>query len=166
MSIQGLNDSAVSTFMTQDFKYVKPTTIMTEVASIFDEVEFHHLPVLDDNQQPVGVISKHDYCQLQHHFTRFGWQDPEAQNEYLFGTLLAQEVMSRHLITLDVASTLKNANAIFLENKVHSILITEKGECVGVVTPLDILKTPIVQDYPKKQMLNTKSSFPLWCDTR
>ena len=131
----------VNEVMTTKFKYVQPNTIMTDVADIFDGATFHHLPVLDNDKCPLGVISRHDYYQLQHHFTRFGWKDPESSNRHFLSTLLAQEVMSKGLITLNVNDSLQLALEIFLENKVHSILITQKNKCVGVLTPFDILKT-------------------------
>lgn len=130
---------AVNEIMTSDFEYVKPNTIMTQVAKIFDKASFHHLPVLDEHMKPLGVISRLDYHQLQHHFTRFGWQDPKSQNKYLFGTLLAQEVMTDPAITLNASASLQEALNIFLKNQVHSILIISDAKCVGILTPFDIL---------------------------
>ena len=127
-------------FMTSNFEYVAPNTIMTDVAKIFDRVTFHHLPVLDEQLQPLGVISRLDYHQVQHHFTRFGWQNPEIHNAYLFGTLLAREVMTKPATTLDSSADLQDAIDIFMKNQVHSILITLASRCVGILTPFDVIK--------------------------
>ena len=135
-----IQDLSVNDLMTKQFEYVGPNSIMTEVAEIFDSFNFHHLPVLDREHRPLGVISRHDYYQLQHHFTHFGWKNPESNNRSFFKTLLAQEVMSEVPISLPTGEGVEKALDIFLENKVHSILIISEEKCVGVLTPFDILK--------------------------
>ena len=138
--MERLSQGPVSSIMTHDFKFVSPDTIMTEVASIFERSSFHHLPVLDGERRPVGVISRHDYHQIQHHFTHFAWRNPEQHNAHFFSTLLASEVMSTEPITLAADASVENAIEIFLENKVHSILILDGEHCAGILTPFDILK--------------------------
>ncbi len=135
-----LPEVKVRDLMSSSVAWVSPDTLVTEVAAFFDQNPFHHLPVLDASLCPVGVISRHDYYQIQHHFTRFGWQDPKDENQYLFGTLLAHELMTKDPVTLPLTATCQDALDIFLENKVHSIIIIEDEKCVGILTPLDILK--------------------------
>jgi len=36
---------------------------------------------------------------------------------------------------------LESAVDIFLENRVHSLVITEDGKCKGIVTTFDLIKT-------------------------
>jgi len=126
--------------MTPNVMTVSPSTLLTEVAKIFEENNFHHLPVIGENQVPLGIISRHDYHQFQHHFTRHGLEVAEAKNQRLFESLTAEEAMTANPVTLDVEQPIYEVVNIFLANLIHSIIVTEAGLCVGIVTPHDILK--------------------------
>lgn len=130
----------VSEIMTFDLTTVSPGTLMTVVADLFDKHSFHHLPVVDENHLPVGILSRHDFKQLQHHFTKSGCEAAALSNRRLFNSLTVGEVMTRHPITLDKDELLLDVIDIFLANRFHSILVTDAGVCVGIVTPYDLLK--------------------------
>ncbi len=130
----------VSTIMTTSLKTVLSSSVMTEVADIFENHSFHHIPVISEEHFPVGVISRHDYNQLQHHFTRNGWEIAEASNKRYFQSLTADEVMTSCPITLDKDEPITEAVNVFLNNRIHSIIITDVGLCVGIVTPYDLIR--------------------------
>jgi acetoin utilization protein AcuB len=50
------------------------------------------------------------------------------------------QVMSQKLITLDLDDKLSEAKRIFETNKIHHILITEKGRLSGIITDRDLYK--------------------------
>lgn len=130
----------VSSIMSTDLKTVDPLVLMTDVAEIFDTNNIHHLPVISDEGLPLGIISRHDYNQLQHHFTRKGWEMAEAANKKLFRTMTAKEVMTTNPVTLDKDASIQQAVDFFLTNLLHSVLVTDEGKCVGIVTPHDVIK--------------------------
>ena len=130
----------ISSIMSTDLSTVKPDTIMSDVAEIFEKNTFHHLPVISENFLPVGIISRHDYYQLQHHFTKKGWEIAEANNKRLFESLTAREIMSPDPVTLDKDEPLFDVIDLFLTNRFHSVIVTDAGLCVGIVTPYDIIK--------------------------
>lgn len=130
----------VSSIMTADLKTVDPLVLMTDVAEIFESTNIHHLPVISKDNLPLGIISRHDYNQMQHHFTRKGWEIAEAANKRLFESMTAQEVMTADPVTLDKDQSIEAAIDFFLVNLIHSIIITDEGKCVGIVTPLDVMK--------------------------
>ncbi len=140
MKIAEKMESSVSTIMTRDMICVAPKTLMSEVAKLFENHDFHHLPVVNKNGMAVGMISRHDYHRVQHHFTHFGWKDADSQNKAFLKTLLAEEVMNKQVICLPEDAGISEALEIFLENKVHSILVETDQKCVGIVTPFDLLK--------------------------
>ena len=117
---------------------VNENTIMTEVADIFDKNNFHHLPVINSKKKVVGIISKSEYYKLQNSLTLMKTQSSNSKNAKLLGSLLASEVMQKP-ITINEDFTLKNAIEIFLENMIGSLIVTRNNECVGILTPHDIL---------------------------
>jgi len=115
-------------------------TLCTEVAEVFEKKDLHHIPIVDDNNEAIGIISLGDYRQLQHHFTRFELQSSIEENNKLLSSLLAHEVMTKNPVCLELEDTLADAVDIFIENKIHSIIICNNKKVVGIITPVDILK--------------------------
>ncbi len=130
----------IRTIMTKDPKSVLPNTIMTEVAAIFEQEEYHHLPVVDEQGLCQGIISKSDYYQLQDKFTHLPGRDYTKDNQLFFQTLLACNVMTKDVVTLDAEKSIEDLISVFLENKVRSVVVTEEDLAIGIVTPLDIIK--------------------------
>lgn len=119
---------------------VKPLTIMTEVGKLFEENSFHHIPVVNDNMECVGIISKSDYYQLQDKFTKWNLNRIEQTNKRFMESLIAKEVMTDNPACLAMNASLQEALKIFLENKFHSLPITKNGEFYGILTTFDLLK--------------------------
>ena len=126
--------------MSEFVQTVNENTLMTEVASIFESNSFHHLPVLDDKHRPIGMISSHDYRQLQHHFTYMNDEQSKDCNNRLFRSLIASEIMTENPICLSINNTIADAVKIFIQNNIHSILVVDEEKCRGIVTPYDIMK--------------------------
>lgn len=131
----------ISEIMTKNPICVTPSQLMTDVAEIFDLHNIHHIPVVSERNIPIGIISRHDYCLLQHHFTRSRWDLADAHNHKLFSSLAVKEVMSENLVKLKETESTIKALRLFLKNKFHSIvIIKDDGECSGILTPFDIMK--------------------------
>lgn len=130
----------VGEYMTKNTITVPPNMIMTKVSKIFDENTFHHLPVVDSHEVCVGIISKSDYYQLQNNFTRMEIGSATINNDRFFKTLIVSEVMTPNPISIDINESTLKVIDIFLENKYHSIVVTNKGKYAGIITPYDILK--------------------------
>ncbi len=126
--------------MTANPTSVHADTLMKEVAKIFENASFHHIPVVDDDGTCIGVISKSDYYQLQDKFTLFGCGNAQEDNDRFFDSITAEEVITEKLVHLSINAKVKEAISIFLENKVHSIVIQENGVLRGILTPYDIIQ--------------------------
>jgi len=138
--MKNLLEITLKDIMTESLVTAFPDMNMTTVSEIFDNNSFHHIPVLDESECCVGVISKSDYYQLQDQFTKKNTKTSEVKNRMFFRSLRAEEVMTTEPISVPSNATVQEALNIFLENKVHSIVVTEANKCVGIVTPFDILK--------------------------
>ena len=134
-----ISNYQVSNLCTTEIVSAKPNQLMTEICSIFDENDFRHVPVINDDQVCVGVISKTDYLQLQDKFSRFGYKSADINNRVFFRSLVAKDVMSEDVVTLDYNAQLNKAIEIFEENKLHSIIVTKEDKFYGILTPIDLL---------------------------
>lgn len=133
----------LSEIMTRTIKSANPNDIFIEIAQLFETHSFHHIPVIDSDHIPVGIVSRHDYNTLKHHFSNMKWakENTDKHNEKLFESLLVEDVMNNTPICLKEWDPVTRAIDIFLENKIHSLIIcNDTGEFKGIVTPHDILK--------------------------
>ena len=137
MKLELLNP--VLTITTRNIVTVKPKTLMTVLETIFKKNDFHHVPVLDENDVCVGIVSKSDYHQLQDKFTRLGLKFTEKYNNEFFGSLLVEEVMTKEPVTIDAKEPIENALNLFLKNKFHALIVNDDGVFEGITTTYDLL---------------------------
>ncbi|MFT4759592.1 MAG: Mg/Co/Ni transporter MgtE [Paraglaciecola sp.] len=57
-------NNKISDIMTTDLKAVRPDTSMATIKKTFEKYEFHHLTVVTDGNQLVGIISREGYFKL------------------------------------------------------------------------------------------------------
>lgn len=132
-------DQPVHAIMTRDVLYITPTTLMSEVADIFETRNLHHLPVLDSEGKVLGIISKSDYYKLLNHFTMFNKASALLTNKKFLSSLLAEEVMSPNVVTIHPEKSLKFAASIFRENLFHALPVVDEERLVGILTTHDLL---------------------------
>ena len=129
----------VKQVMTSPVLSVAPDDIMTKVQDIFQTHDFHHLPVTDEGKV-VGIISKSDFFRLQSAFTFFRRDREEAYNNAIMRSLLAKEVMSKQVATIQETDNVSLAAAFFRENLFHCLPVVDSdGYLAGIITPFDLL---------------------------
>lgn len=127
----------VSSIMSEDLKTLSSEDSLMAVKEIFDQHDFHHIPVVDEDQIS-GILSKSDFL-----FFLRGYTNNDI-DRFIEATKLrafkVKEVMKTDIITLTPTNTIKEALNIFEENKFHCIPIVEEEELKGIITPLDVIK--------------------------
>lgn len=126
----------ISSIMTTELKTVRSDDSLMTVKELFDQHDFHHIPVVDEDQIS-GILSKSDFL----YFLR-GYTNNDIDRFIEAAKLRAfkvEEVMKKELVTLKPGDTIKEALNIFENNKFHCIPIAEEEELKGIITPLDII---------------------------
>lgn len=133
-------NTTIANIMTRDVFFVYPDDTMQRVDEIFKMHNIHHVPVIDREGHVVGIISKADYLKILHGFTLFKTAKSEEYNKAILRSLLASEVMSKQVASLQPDDTVDIAAGYFRENLFHAIPVvdTEK-RLVGIVTTFDML---------------------------
>ena len=130
----------IGQIMTTEVLYLHPEDIMDKVKDIFNKYDFHHLPVVNDNEEVVGIISKTDYFKLQHTFTMFKRKDSKAFNQAIFRSLLVKEVMTDSVVMLQPEESIQVAMGVFRENLFHAIpIVNEQKKLLGILSTYDLL---------------------------
>ncbi len=134
-----MNTSApVSTIMTTRLMTVHPDDSFTTVKKLFDEKDFHHLPVVEPGGKLVGIISKEDIYKVAYILTlnTTGRTYTIKQME----SLTARDIMTKYPIYLDPDDSIGLAADIFLANKFHALPIVEDDVLTGILTTHDLLR--------------------------
>lgn len=53
-------NTPIKNLMTTDVVTIRPNDLMMVVKEIFETNSFHHIPVVGEKEQLVGIISRHD----------------------------------------------------------------------------------------------------------
>jgi acetoin utilization protein AcuB len=132
-------NTPIADIMSRYIVSTTPDTSVLEVKTVFDANSFHHLPVVD-NGRLVGIISKIDVYHVTHCDTLFNSKPDQEFNNRLLKSILAEEIMSKHLVVLSPDDTVVEAAALFAKNKYHALPVVEKGKFVGIVTTYDLIE--------------------------
>jgi len=127
----------ISSIMTCNVVTVEMDDSIETVRDIFNNFEFHHLLVLE-NQKLAGVISDRDFLKTLSPFL-----DTPSQKRRDFAILKkkAHQIMSRTLFTIDAETSIEEAGNLLLENNISCLpVISPQGSVEGIVTWKDILK--------------------------
>lgn len=116
---------------------VEPDDTLETVKEIFDQLAFHHLPVVEDYRL-VGVVSDRDLLKaLSPHL------GSAAETARDLATLKKRvhQVMNRSLVTLPVSAQLADAIRIFNREGVSCIpVVDEEQRPLGILTWRDVMR--------------------------
>jgi CBS domain-containing protein len=135
-----VNNISIREIMTREVLTVSPDDNMTVVDGIFKKNNIHHIPVIDKKGKVVGLVSSTDYNKLLNTFTFFVNDKSKAYNKAIMRSMLVEDVMTKHVATLQSDSTVMIAAGIFSENLFHAIPVVDKeGKLEGIITTFDLL---------------------------
>ncbi len=113
----------VKHIMTQNLITISYETKLYEAHQIMEEKRIRHLPVVDANENVIGIISQRDLNCV-----------PDSKH------LTAGLMMTSEVEYVDYNTPLRKAILIMLEKKISSLLVCDTAEVVvGIVTTDDIL---------------------------
>ncbi len=127
----------LSKIMTTRIITVSAEDTVTKVKTIFEENNFHHLPVTNAADELLGIISREDFLKLSYHLSLN--TGGKTFTEKWYSSTKAEEVMTKYPVSLDPEDTVGLAADIFLANKFHALPVVENNQLVGIVTTHDIL---------------------------
>jgi CBS domain-containing protein len=127
-----LEEVKVSDIMTRDLITVMRSDTLEKVDKIFTTNRIHHLPVVDEAQSLLGIISKTDYLKVSHMLNVF--------NQLFFDEVEVRHMMNPQLAVVEPDDTVQYVLDIFLENIFHALPVVEGARLVGLVTSHDILR--------------------------
>lgn len=131
---------------------VKPNTSVREIAALMVEKHISGVPVVDDNESLVGIISEGDLLRRPELGTsarhpRRRWLSflTDAQEEAREFTkthaLRAEEVMTKSVKYIDEDASIGDIVNLMEKSRVKRLPVLSNGRLVGIVSRADLLRT-------------------------
>lgn len=130
---------------------VPSSASIREVATILDENEISGAPVIDDQERPIGVVSRTDLLRLlieggpgrrpdATFLELIAADSPSELSVDVEEMGTAEEFMSPEPVTVSLDEPLAAIARKMSEERVHRVIVVDKdGRAAGVVTTLDLL---------------------------
>lgn len=107
-------------------------TSLGQVAVLLTQHHVHALVVVDRDRRPIGLMSDIDLLAGE-------WLSADSESLTTMRKLTAGDLMSYPIITVDYKTPLSEAATIMIEKDINRLLVTEKGQVVGVVASSDFV---------------------------
>ena len=134
----------VSEIMRRDVVSVTVGEKLDLTQDIMNLGRVRHLPVLDDEQRVIGVVSHRDL--LAAAMTAVLDFDAKSRRTFLRSIEVA-EVMAKDPVTVGPRASLGEVARILVERKIGCVpVVAENGELLGLVTESDLLEAAYLDD--------------------
>ncbi|MFJ6479769.1 MULTISPECIES: CBS domain-containing protein [unclassified Streptomyces] len=125
----------VGDLMTDEVVAVVSATSFKDVAKLLAQHDISGLPVVDDEDRVVGVVSESDLL------IRQGTPVAPHTEASSLAEVTAGEVMSTPAVTVDAEETAADAARLMTRRNVERLpVVDEEGRLVGIVTRRDLLR--------------------------
>jgi len=122
----------------------KPQATLGQVAVLLTQHHVHALIVVDDDRHPLGIISDYDLLAGE-------WLSVDSQRLSTMRNLTAGELMSAPIDTVEADVSLQAAAGILVEKDINRLLVTEKGNPLGVISISDFVSSVAKQEKPRRE---------------
>ncbi len=141
-------------FMQRNLITVHACDPIREVERILADAKISGVPVLDDNDEIVGVLSMADlvnrYAEAPDIETEGNRRDLDDDAEdsteitafrrFEPDELCAGDLMTPGITAVAPTASLREASRIMVEKQIHRLLVVDRGRVVGLLSTLDILR--------------------------
>lgn len=135
----------VSDLMTKDVAFVKPTRTLREAAALLVEKRISGMPVVNDENEVVGVLSEADILVKTGGSSSrnrlLGWLlEPDFGDEDKIRAETVGEAMSAPAITVTSHRPVHEAARLMVGEGVNRLPVVEDGKLIGIITRADIVR--------------------------
>lgn len=111
----------VRDLMTRDVTTADTNSSITEVAQSMKSLDVGSIPVCDNNENVVGIVTDRDIV------LRFVAAGSNGEN------IKAQDVMSTHIVSVCPDTDVHEAASIMAKNQIRRLPVVENGKLAGIV---------------------------------
>ncbi len=128
---------SIASIMSTDLVTVPPTSTLAEARLLMSEHRIRHIPVVDDGELLVGLLTLTDVLAA----TDSSFRDDDSRIHAV--DICIKEVMVTDLATVDEHASLRQA-ALFLEkHHIGCLPVVKNGKLRGIITAMDFVGVAI-----------------------
>ena len=117
---------------------VKETTVL-EAQSLMQRKEIRHLPVVDDQNRLLGIVTDRDVRSALPYDLTKGVADPGQREKYAY--LKVADIMSTDVLPVSPTDTLQDALLLLEKKKVGSLpVVDDDRRVVGIISVRDLMR--------------------------
>ena len=132
-----MKELQVQDLMTHAPYTVTPDASLKRLQDLMDEGHLRHVPVVDDEENLVGLVTHRDMLRCLPEQVR---EMPLSyQREHLAKTTV-DELMNKSLETTEPGASVVEAAQVMLENKFGCLPVVEGSRLVGILTESDFVR--------------------------
>ncbi len=127
----------LNAIMTTNVITVPLSASLAEARSLMRENRFHHLPVVNDGGEFIGLLTQTDVLAATDSILR------DVENRLRARNIPIEDVMVRNVATIDEHASVRQA-ALFLEkHRIGCLPVVTGGNLVGIITDTDFVAVAI-----------------------
>ena len=127
----------LNAIMTTDVITVPLSASLAEARTLMQENRFHHLPVVNDGGDFVGLLTQTNVLAATDSILR------DAENRLRARNIPIEDVMVRNVVTINEHASVRQA-ALFLEkHRIGCLPVVTGGKLVGIITDTDFVAVAI-----------------------
>ena len=136
----------VADYMVSEVTTLPTDARLLDAALLIRRTGRRHIPIVDDDSRPVGIISDRDVARMAP--SMLGHVSQEEYNEIFESTPISR-AMTKDPITVTPDTPVHQAVELLHTKKIGALLVVEEGRLVGILTVTDMLG--LLYDLVKKQ---------------
>lgn len=117
----------VKNLYTKNLITINQNADLNSAEDMMNNYNIRHLPVIDDDFNLVGMISKTDFVALKYVDSRLK-------------TYTVKMFMSTPVKVVHKTATVKKVAQLFIEKKINSVLVADENEVLGILTSEDLIR--------------------------
>jgi acetoin utilization protein AcuB len=123
--------------MTKNPIYVPPDMSVTEVRTLMEKERIGHVPVLDRNNNLVGILTKKDMLKAG---PSSATSLDMYEISYLLSKLKVEKIMVKNVITVEENEVVEEAARIMADQGIGCLPVTEGNLLAGIITETDLFR--------------------------
>ncbi|MEL6922990.1 MAG: CBS domain-containing protein [Bacteroidota bacterium] len=133
-------DTPITEVMTKKVMSVAPTDTMDKVKALFEQWNIHHVVVINDQQEVLGLVSSTDYNRILNSFMLFNKQRNEKLNKATLQAVMVRDIMAKQFAYVYETDSLMKAVDMFRENLFRALPVVDRDKKLkGIITTYDLM---------------------------
>ena len=128
----------VSAIMTITPVVANVSTEFSKVIRLFTEFPVHHLPIVDEDNRLIGIVSSNDLPKV---FLDLCNRTEKVTMDFaaIDKAISLSDIMTSNPITITSSETIGNAAKIFAAKKFLALPVVDNGVLIGILSVKDVL---------------------------